>query len=84
MDDKIRSATTIKPRIEEGASPHEVLGVPKDADLNQIKAAFRSLAMQHHPDSEGGDKTGTKMRLIQDAYETITSSNKSNKMQEKL
>jgi len=27
-----------------------VLGVPRDADLEQIKKAYRRLAREHHPD----------------------------------
>lgn len=30
--------------------PHDVLGVPRNAALSTIKAAWRKLARQHHPD----------------------------------
>ena len=33
---------------------YEILGVPKDADANTIKKAFRKAALKHHPD-KGGD-----------------------------
>lgn len=34
---------------------YELLGVEKNATNDQIKKAFRKLALQHHPD-RGGDK----------------------------
>jgi len=30
--------------------PHDVLGVPRDAGQSTIKAAWRRLAREHHPD----------------------------------
>ena len=36
--------------------PHEVLGIEKDASPAEIKAAYRKLSRQLHPDLHGGDK----------------------------
>jgi curved DNA-binding protein len=52
---------------------YEILGVAKDADQNAIKRAYRKLASQHHPD-KGGDKT--KFQEIQQAYDTLSDTNK--------
>jgi molecular chaperone DnaJ len=48
---------------------YEVLGVGKDASADEIKKAFRRLAVQYHPDKEGGDET--KFKEINEAYEVL-------------
>lgn len=53
---------------------YEVLGVTKDASADEIKKAFRRLAVQHHPDKEGGDET--KFKEINEAYEVLKDSAK--------
>jgi molecular chaperone DnaJ len=53
---------------------YEVLGVGKDASADEIKKAFRRLAIQHHPDKEGGDEA--KFKEINEAYEVLKDSGK--------
>lgn len=48
---------------------YQTLGVDQGATQDQIKAAYRKLAMKHHPDRMGGDDT--KFKEIQNAYATI-------------
>lgn len=48
---------------------YKTLGVSKDATEEQIKKAFKKLALKHHPD-RGGDSE--KFKEIQKAYETLT------------
>lgn len=53
---------------------YEVLGVSKDASADEIKKAFRRLAVQYHPDKEGGDET--KFKEINEAYEVLKDTSK--------
>ncbi len=48
---------------------YQILGVDQNATLDQIKKAYRSLAMKHHPD-RGGDQA--KFKDISVAYETLS------------
>ncbi len=57
-------------------NPYEVLGVSKDATQDEIKAAYRKLAKQYHPDKYVGnplsDLAQEKFKEINEAYETLT------------
>jgi len=51
---------------------YEVLGVARGCDEKELKGAFRKLAMQLHPDRNGGDKSsGLKFQEVNEAYEIL-------------
>lgn len=53
-------------------NPYEVLGVsPNDSD-DEIKKAYRKLAMKYHPDRNGDAGSGDKFKEINQAYDAIT------------
>lgn len=52
---------------------YQTLGVEKSATAEEIKQAYRKLAMKHHPD-RGGDQA--EFQAITEAYETLSDTNK--------
>ena len=52
---------------------YQILGVDKTATEQEIKSAYRKLAMQHHPD-RGGD--AEQFQKISEAYATLSDSQK--------
>jgi molecular chaperone DnaJ len=48
---------------------HEILGVQPGASPEDIKKAYRKLAMEHHPDRSGNEE---KFKEITEAYEILT------------
>jgi molecular chaperone DnaJ len=58
---------------------YEVLGVAKNASEEDIKKAYRKLAMKHHPDRNQGDdakKSEEKFKEAKEAYEMLSDSQK--------
>lgn len=52
---------------------YSTLGVNKGASVDEIKKAYRGLAMKHHPD-RGGDQI--QFQKIQEAYDTLSNDQK--------
>ncbi|HSH31768.1 MAG TPA: DnaJ domain-containing protein, partial [Candidatus Saccharimonadales bacterium] len=53
---------------------YDILGLSKSATADEIKRAYRKLAMQHHPDKHGGDDA--KFKELGEAYEVLKDSQK--------
>lgn len=56
---------------------YEVLGVDRGADAAALKSAYRKLAMQHHPDRNGGcEDSMARFKEISEAYTVLSDDNK--------
>lgn len=56
---------------------YSILGITKDASSEQIKKAYRKLAMKYHPDQTKGDKTAEeKFKKISEAYAVLSDKEK--------
>ena len=52
---------------------YEVLGVSRDCTPEQLKASYRKLAMQYHPDRNNGDKVAEeKFKEVGEAYSVLS------------
>lgn len=56
-----------------GGEYYDILGVPRDASADDIRKAYRKLAMKEHPD-KGGDPE--RFKKISEAYETLSDDQK--------
>jgi len=56
---------------------YEILGIKKDATDEEIKKAYRRLALKYHPDRNPGDKKAEeKFKEINEAYAVLSDKNK--------
>lgn len=55
---------------------YEVLGVPRDATAEQIKKAYRRLAMKYHPDVADDPASAEKFKEVGEAYTVLSDQQK--------
>lgn len=51
-------------------NPYQVLGISSQADLKEVKQAYKKLCLKYHPDN-GGDEA--KFHEVNQAYQMIIS-----------
>lgn len=52
-------------------NPYDVLGISPQSSLDDIKKAYRRLAMKYHPDRNSSEEATEKFKQINQAYDTL-------------
>jgi DnaJ-class molecular chaperone len=50
---------------------YTILGISREAGAEEIKTAYRRLALKYHPDTNGEDKAGDRFKEINEAYSVL-------------
>ena len=65
-------ATSMGRRRQSGPSAHKVLGVAPGASSDEIRAAWKKMALATHPDKLVDDDEGKAFKAVREAYETLS------------
>lgn len=57
-----------------GKDYYTILGVPRGASDEQIKKAYRKMALKYHPDKNKDPGAEEKFKEIAEAYDVLTDS----------
>lgn len=55
-----------------GEDYYAILGVARDASTDEIRRAYRKLAIQWHPDKNPSEQAGNKFKKISEAYQVLS------------
>lgn len=59
-----------------GKDYYKALGIPKTATVDEIKKAYRKLALRYHPDKNKAPNAEEKFKEVAEAYEILSDKNK--------
>ena len=59
-----------------GRDYYELLDIPRDADAEQIKKAYRKVAMRYHPDRNDAPDAEERFKEVTEAYEVLKDPNR--------
>lgn len=62
---------------------YEILGVSKSASVEEIKKAYRKLALEHHPDRNKSKESEEKFKEISEAYAVLSNAEKRSQYDER-
>ena len=57
-----------------GKDYHKILGLRKDASEDEIKKAYRKMALLYHPDKNTTPEAGVRFQEIAEAYTVLSDS----------
>ena len=61
---------------------YKTLQLQRDASFDQVKDAYRKLALQHHPDKNKNEESERRFKVITEAYHFLKNQNKHTLLQE--
>ena len=56
--------------------PYRILDIPREANADEIKSAFRDLARKYHPDVNRGREAEDYFKLVDYAYKVLSDPDK--------